>query len=134
MGKVELYSLDGPIFRATGFSKAYFSETVIQHISPFFFDSGIDSPYLLFQEVDNAFRYQKELEMKRELFKENLEFLRVFYAEVCMLGCLRHDYNISTSSHIDTKGAATVFMAICRREHSFVMHAGGLDSNTSISS
>ncbi|XP_077185011.1 keratin, type II cytoskeletal 5-like [Paroedura picta] len=36
---------------------------------------------VLKKEVDATFRFQKELEMKRDLVKENLEFLRVFYTE-----------------------------------------------------
>ncbi|XP_015270446.1 PREDICTED: keratin, type II cytoskeletal 5-like isoform X2 [Gekko japonicus] len=36
---------------------------------------------VLKKEVDAAFKYQKELEMKRDLMKENIDFLRVFYTE-----------------------------------------------------
>ncbi|XP_060108058.1 keratin, type II cytoskeletal 1-like [Heteronotia binoei] len=36
---------------------------------------------VLKKEVDAAFRYRKELEMKQDLLKENLDFLRIFYAE-----------------------------------------------------
>ncbi|KAL8163894.1 UNVERIFIED_CONTAM: hypothetical protein K2H54_040361 [Gekko kuhli] len=33
------------------------------------------------KEVDAAFKYQKELEMKRDLIKENIDFLRIFCTE-----------------------------------------------------
>nr|XP_056705218.1 keratin, type II cytoskeletal 4-like [Euleptes europaea] len=36
---------------------------------------------VLKKDVDAAFKYQKELEVKRDLYKEHLDFLRVFCAE-----------------------------------------------------
>ncbi|XP_072843184.2 keratin, type II cytoskeletal 3 [Pogona vitticeps] len=50
---------------------------------------------LLKQDVDRAFKHQKELELKRELLEENVDFLRNFFAKECsMLDYQLHDTSV----------------------------------------
>uniref|UniRef100_A0ACB8ELY8 Uncharacterized protein n=1 Tax=Sphaerodactylus townsendi TaxID=933632 RepID=A0ACB8ELY8_9SAUR len=49
--------------------------------NPILLDIEIKISSPRFQDVDATFRYQKELELKRELLKENIDFLRIFCAE-----------------------------------------------------
>ncbi|XP_063149032.1 LOW QUALITY PROTEIN: keratin, type II cytoskeletal 5-like [Candoia aspera] len=50
---------------------------------------------LLKQEVDNAFKEQKKLELKKELLIENKEFLKIFFAEeLAVLNCHLSDISV----------------------------------------
>ncbi|XP_032998528.1 keratin, type II cytoskeletal cochleal-like [Lacerta agilis] len=53
---------------------------------------------LLKQKVDAAYEHQKELEMKKELLKETVEFLRAFFAEErTVLDCQLYDTSVVVS-------------------------------------
>ncbi|XP_061470901.1 keratin, type II cytoskeletal 5-like [Rhineura floridana] len=50
---------------------------------------------LLKQKVDDAYKQQRELELKKELLKENLEFLKAFFEQECaVLDCRLYDTSV----------------------------------------